>query len=126
MLKKQQDAFEFDFKNDIPFEYRASECQKILQRQSNRIPLIIQRAQRETDIEEIKQQKYLVPTDFTYQQFLEFIRQKLNVSKNTGIYIFFSNNKFYQGEKAMTQVYEECKDEDGFLYCKYAGTEVFG
>lgn len=26
----------------------------------------------------------------------------------------------------MSQIYEECKDEDGFLYCKYASYEVYG
>ncbi len=26
----------------------------------------------------------------------------------------------------MSQIYEECKDQDGFLYCKYASYEVYG
>lgn len=26
----------------------------------------------------------------------------------------------------MSLIYDECKDEDGFLYCKYASYEVYG
>ena len=48
------------------------------------------------------------------------------LEKDQALTIFFSNNKLQQNEKMMSQIYEECKDEDGFLYCKHAGCEVYG
>jgi hypothetical protein len=48
------------------------------------------------------------------------------LEKDQALTIFFSNNKLQQNEKMMSQIYEECKDEDGFLYCKYASYEVYG
>ena len=64
--------------------------------------------------------------DFTFQQFMQVIRKRLQLNKNTSLYIFFSKNKLQQNEKLMSQVYEENKDEDGFLYCKYASQEIYG
>jgi hypothetical protein len=29
-------------------------------------------------------------------------------------------------EKSISQIYYECKDEDGFLYCKYASENFSG
>ncbi len=40
--------------------------------------------------------------------------------------MFFANNKLQQNEKLMSQVFQECRDPDGFLYCKYASYEVYG
>ena len=54
------------------------------------------------------------------------IRKRLALPKSTSLYIFFSNNKLQQNEKVMKQIYEENRDEDGFLYCKYASHEVYG
>ena len=70
--------------------------------------------------------RYLIPFDFTFHQFLQVIRKRLVLEKDQALTIFFSNNKLQQNEKLMSQIYEECKDEDGFLYCKYASYEVYG
>ena len=50
----------------------------------------------------------------------------MELSKKEALFIFFSNNKIQKGEKKMSQVFEECKDADGFLYCKYASYNVLG
>jgi GABA(A) receptor-associated protein len=54
------------------------------------------------------------------------IRKRLTLEKDQALNIFFSNNKLQHNDKNMLQIYEECKDEDGFLYCKYASYEVYG
>jgi GABA(A) receptor-associated protein len=54
------------------------------------------------------------------------IRKRLVLEKDQALTIFFANNKLQQNEKLMSQIYEECKDQDGFLYCKYANYEVYG
>ena len=70
--------------------------------------------------------RYLIPYDFTFQQFSQVIRKRLILEKEDALNIFFSNNKLQQKEKVMALIYDECKDEDGFLYCKYASYEVYG
>lgn len=70
--------------------------------------------------------RYLIPFDFTFQQFLQVIRKRLTLEKDQALTIFFANNKLQQNEKVMSLIYDECKDEDGFLYCKYASYEVYG
>ena len=57
---------------------------------------------------------------------MQVIRKRLQLEKGQALTIFFSNNRLQQNEKLMSKIFEECKDEDGFLYCKYASYEVFG
>ncbi len=68
----------------------------------------------------------MIPTEFQFQQFLQIIRDKMDLDKNTALFIFFKNNRIQQSSKLMNKVYEECKDEDGFLYCKYTSIDTFG
>lgn len=68
----------------------------------------------------------MIPFDFTFQQFAQVIRKRLTLEKEEALNIFFSNNKLQQKEKLMIKIYEESKDADGFLYCKYASYEVYG
>ena len=70
--------------------------------------------------------RYLIPFDFTFQQFMQVIRKRLVLEKDQALTIFFQNNKLQQNEKLMSQIFQDCKDEDGFLYCKYASYEVYG
>ena len=70
--------------------------------------------------------RYLIPTDFSFHQFIQVIRKRLNVREGVAIYIFFSKGKVHQNSKLMGQIYEANKDEDGFLYCKYASEPIFG
>jgi hypothetical protein len=54
------------------------------------------------------------------------IRKRLSLEKEQALSVFFANNKLQQNEKLMSQVFQECRDPDGFLYCKYASYEVYG
>ena len=46
--------------------------------------------------------RYLIPFDFTFQQFLQVIRKRLVLEKDQALTIFFSNNKLQQNEKMMS------------------------
>mmetsp|Transcript_22373 Transcript_22373/g.21558 ORF Transcript_22373/g.21558 Transcript_22373/m.21558 type:complete len:123 (+) Transcript_22373:24-392(+) len=113
------DKFEFKFKQEITFEKRCLESAKIVEKYGERIPVVIEKSDSEENLPDLEQTKYLIPTDFSFQQFLQIIRERLKLDKNTALFIFFGDNKLKQSSKNIKQIYEECKDEDGFLYCKY-------
>ncbi|KAH9540621.1 hypothetical protein CY35_14G015000, partial [Sphagnum magellanicum] len=76
--------------------------------------LIVEKAEK-SDIPNIDKKKYLVPADLT--------RIKLSFEK--AIFIFV-NNVLPPTTAMMSSIYEEHKDEDGFLYFTYSGENTFG
>ena len=79
----------------------------------------------EPDLPDIDKKKYLVPTDLTVGQFVHVIRKRIKLAPEKAIFIFV-NNVLPPTAGLMSQIYEEQKDEDGFLYITYNGESVFG
>ncbi|KAJ0048469.1 hypothetical protein Pint_15894 [Pistacia integerrima] len=69
--------------------------------------------------------RYLVPADLTVGQFVYVIRKRIKLSAEKAIFIFVDNVLPPTGA-IMSAIYEEKKDEDGFLYVTYSGENTFG
>ena len=61
----------------------------------------------------------------TIGQFIAIIRQRIKISPDKAIFIFI-NNVLPPVSATMINVYNEMKNEDGFLYIYYNGESVFG
>lgn len=68
----------------------------------------------------------MVPADLTVGQFVYVIRKRIKLSPEKAIFIFVSGNVLPPTASLMSTVYEEHKDEDGFLYITYSGENTFG
>ncbi|GAB2231582.1 hypothetical protein Droror1_Dr00010591 [Drosera rotundifolia] len=112
------------FKLDFSFEMRKAESARIKEKFPERIPIIVERAER-TDIPDIDKKKYLVPADLTVGQFVYVVRKRVKLSADKAIFIFVKNTLPPTGA-LLSAIYEEHKDEDGFLYMTYSGENTFG
>lgn len=112
------------FKAEHPLEKRQAEAVRIREKFPDRIPVIVEKAER-TDIPDIDKKKYLVPADLTVGQFVYVIRKRVNLSPEKAIFVFVKNT-LPPTAALMSTIYEENKDEDGFLYLTYSGENVFG
>ncbi|KAF4389500.1 hypothetical protein G4B88_006559 [Cannabis sativa] len=88
------------------------------------LKVIVEKAER-SDIPNIDKKKYLVPADLTVGQFVYVIRKRIKLSAEKAIFIFVDNVLPPTGA-IMSAIYEEKKDEDGFLYVTYSGENTFG
>ena len=98
--------------------------------------------------------RYLVPADLTVGQFVYVVRKRIKLNAEKAIFIFVKNILPPTGEfcfarlhllavvfkftlldmnfflttpaSMMSAIYEENKDEDGFLYMTYSGENTFG
>ena len=100
--------------------------------------------------------RYLVPADLTVGQFVYVVRKRIKLSAEKAIFIFVNNILPPTGENPtpkmchvyytyhvspyswtciwvcgitaamMSAIYEENKDEDGFLYMTYSSENTFG
>ncbi|CEQ43153.1 SPOSA6832_05058 [Sporobolomyces salmonicolor] len=78
-----------------------------------------------TDIPAIDKKKYLVPADLTVGQFVYVIRKRIKLAPEKAIFIFV-DEVLPPTAALMSSIYDEHKDEDGFLYVTYSGENTFG
>jgi len=114
----------FAFKQEHAFEKRASEAARIRGKYGDRVPVIVERAEK-SDIPTLDKKKYLVPADLTVGQFVYVIRKRIKLNAEKAIFIFV-NNVLPPTAALMNAIYEEHKDDDGFLYVTYSGENTFG
>ncbi|EGX89232.1 Light chain 3 (LC3) [Cordyceps militaris CM01] len=132
------------FKDEHPFEKRKAEAERIRQKYADRIPsrenylvfsvnasgvidgpgVICEKVEK-SDIATIDKKKYLVPSDLTVGQFVYVIRKRIKLSPEKAIFIFV-DEVLPPTAALMSSIYEEHKDEDGFLYITYSGENTFG
>ncbi|THW67096.1 light chain 3 [Aureobasidium pullulans] len=112
------------FKDEHPFEKRKAEAERIRVKYTDRIPVICEKVEK-SDIATIDKKKYLVPADLTVGQFVYVIRKRIKLSPEKAIFIFV-DEVLPPTAALMSSIYEEHKDEDGFLYITYSGENTFG
>ncbi|KAK3039692.1 hypothetical protein RJ639_027033 [Escallonia herrerae] len=142
-------------------ERRQAESSRIREKYPERVPVIVEKAER-SDIPDIDKKKlcmdddgfactylslgividfhgfeyvdldvgrlamqYLVPADLTVGQFVYVVRKRIKLSAEKAIFVFVKNT-LPPTAALMSAIYEENKDEDGFLYMTYSGENTFG
>ncbi len=115
---------QYQYKADHPFEKRAAEAARIREKYPDRIPVICEKEPR-SDIAPVDKRKYLIPIDLTVGQFVYVIRKRISIPPEKAIFIFV-NNTLPPTAALMSTVYEQHKDEDGFMYMMYSGENTFG
>ena len=114
------------YKQKKTLEERLSESSRILSKYSNRVPIIVERANNCNNIPNIDRSKFLVPGDLSMGQFLYVIRKRIKLDSYKSIYLFVNNVVLLPSSSIMSNIYEKYHDEDKFLYISYAGENTFG
>ena len=116
------------FKDEIPFAMRKEEASRILSKYPNRIPIIIERSEEcSNDIPVVDKKKYLVPNDITTGQFTYIIRKRIELEPEKAIFLFAGEDfTIPPSSSLISEIYNNYKDEDGFLYFTYSGENTFG
>lgn len=110
-------------KRDV--QKRIDEANNIRSKYPDKLPIIVTKS-RNTTINNIDKNKFLVPTDMTIGQFLVVIRKRIKLKNEETLYLLVNDETMIETSKVMSQIYDENKDEDGFLYITYCGENVFG
>jgi len=114
---------EFAYKQDHPFEKRVAEAARIREKYPDRIPVICEKDVG-SDIPAVDKRKYLIPMDLTVGQFVYVIRKRISIPSDKAIFIFV-NNSLPPTAALMSTVYEQHKDQDGFMCASSDQTHAF-
>ena len=105
-------------------EKRLEMSSTVLKKYPDRCTIIVGKRDGD-DLKELDKKKYICPLDINLAQFTYAIRKKLTLKPEKSLF-FFINNKIYQGNTMMSEIYRENKESDGFLYVIYCLESTFG
>ena len=115
----------YNFKNRYPFKQRKHDCEQILLKYPDRIPVLCEKYPYSKNAPDIDKHKYLVGYDLTIGQFMAVIRKRMSIKPEVGLYIFI-NGLIPSNSALMQQLFLNFKDDDGFLYIEYDVENTFG
>lgn len=110
--------------SSIDIKHRIAETTRIRQKYPERVPIIVKKAAG-CNLNDIDKSKFLAPIDMTLSQFIVIIRKRIKISCDKAIFVFI-NNVLPPLSASMSYLYNDMKDEDGFLYIYYSGESTFG
>jgi len=108
------------------FDERSTEAQQILKERPDIVPVIIEKTRGETLLPPIDKRKFLISKEATMSTVIQSVRRRLDLHQNQTIFLLIADAVIPSASSPINQVYQEYKDEDGFLYIKYAAQEVYG
>lgn len=116
-----------NFKLKNTFAARLNESQRILMKFPERIPIICEKEKAKSSyvLPELVKQKFLVPKDIKVFEFMSVVRNKLKIGAEYAIFLTI-NGMIPSSSDIMSHIYEEHKDDDGFLYVTYGAENTFG
>lgn len=108
------------------FEKRQEVSAKLLEKFSDRIPVIVMRAPRST-LPQIDRSKYIISRDTTMCRFCYEIRKHIpELRPEQSIFTFIANKHMATSTSLIGDMYDKYHDDDGFLYITYTGENTFG
>jgi GABA(A) receptor-associated protein len=114
-----------EFKKKYDFKKRLEEAERIIDKYTDRIPIIVEKHSKCKNLENINRTKYLVPNSITMGQFTHIIRKRLSISAATALFVFVGGI-IPPTSTTLDEIYEKYKDKDKFLYLTYSGENTFG
>ncbi|XP_032626984.1 microtubule-associated protein 1 light chain 3 gamma [Chelonoidis abingdonii] len=114
------------FKLRKSFATRLEEGAGIRAKFPTKIPVIVERYQKEKYLPLLDKTKFLVPQELTMTQFITIIRSRMALNATQAFYLLVNNKSLASMSLTLAEVYRDYKDEDGFVYMTYASQEMFG
>lgn len=102
-----------------------SQSEKLIEKYPNKIPIIVRKYDKEKNLPSINKSKYIVPKEMNFTNFIYIIRKRINLSSEKAIFITI-NDKLCPSNDTIGEIYDNYKNDDGFLYMNYSSENTFG
>jgi len=101
-------------------QQRRNDVLRLFKRYPDKIPVYVEGGN-------ISQNKFLVPYDISVAQFLHMLREKVLLTPNESIFLFWGKRReIMASNMTVREIYDRAKDIDDMLYVIYSKENVFG
>ena len=97
---------------------------RIRERFPQRIPVIVY--PRNNTIKQIDKQKYLVPEDITFGQFVYIVRKRLKLADTEALFLFTEKNTIPPSSELFSVIDHKYRSSAGYVVVYYSFESVFG
>lgn len=98
---------------------------RLLLKYPNRVPVVIRKCNKCTNMPDLDKTKYLVPDEYTLGQFIYIIRRRLRLKPSMAMFVFI-DNVLPSTSETMLYLYNNLKSSDHLLHITYSGENTFG
>ena len=119
---------EKSFKKSFKKEERLKKSLKLLEENSNQIPVIFEKEPL-CKLEGLIKTKYLINKNYTLADFISAIKKKLKMDETDALFLIAKYKKTQKaliGSITFKEIYDKYKDDDGFLYITYSNVVIWG
>ena len=119
--------YRIEFKVAVPFEKRHATALKMRNTYPDRVPIIVERLKStKSSIPYIENKKFLAPVEFNVAKFQIEVFKRISLESEDSLTITLENGRVPNPSQLMGSLYDQYKDNDGFLYLYYSGLDTFG
>ena len=101
-----------------------SEIHRLRGKYPDKVPIIIKKS-KESTLNNVEKDKFLVPEYMTVAQFNFIIRKRLKLNQETALFVLYNGN-LLPSSSVMSDIYDTYKNNDGYLYAVYTNENTFG
>ena len=113
------------FKSETDWMNRLSKSQSLRKKYPDKVPVIVDRSN--VQMPKLKNNKYLVPTDFTVGQFMNIIRKNVELGPEEAMFLFVGDGQTLPSVgMMMSQLYQEQQSRCGYLFVVCSLESTFG
>ncbi|CAF0858924.1 unnamed protein product [Brachionus calyciflorus] len=117
-------ALKWAYKESKSYEDRLEESRSIIKIYPDSVPVIVQKYHK-SSLPELTRKKYIVPRQRQLSSFYFTLRKHLKIDKSQSFFLMI-NNMTTSLSSTIGDIYDNHKDNDGFLYVMYFDENSFG